>query len=257
MEEVIHIPELLQSILILLPLRSLLLSQRVCRTFKLLIDSSPSLQRALYFRPAPSASFRRQERNHLLAEVFAPWFPSTTRPVTGMRRRDLRNPDWNSSNRPGTHTERQDLRNLDWNSSDEKREAYMRSGASWRRMLVAQPPLRKLAVYRGVHAKLDDSLDRAEVTCDGITMGLLVDFTIHEVCFGDVSRSIPASNNFLVRWAGKDVDADVALYFLRTVSDVKRPALDLEDNLDGLVSTDYKRPEVEFKEHECQECVGR
>ena len=45
--------ELLEHILYDLPIRDLLLSQRVCRTWRSLISSSPTLQQALFLRPSP------------------------------------------------------------------------------------------------------------------------------------------------------------------------------------------------------------
>lgn len=54
-EAVTHVlenPELLESILLLLPMRDLLLSQRVCTTWRTLINTSIKVRRALFLEPA-------------------------------------------------------------------------------------------------------------------------------------------------------------------------------------------------------------
>ncbi|KAL4954382.1 hypothetical protein BDW69DRAFT_163300, partial [Aspergillus filifer] len=54
---VLETPELLEMILVQTDMRTLLISaQRVCRTWKALIDHSPSLQRALFFTPVKDPS---------------------------------------------------------------------------------------------------------------------------------------------------------------------------------------------------------
>ncbi|KAK4898597.1 hypothetical protein LTR27_003769 [Elasticomyces elasticus] len=49
--QVFHITELLQSILLDLPMQDLLLAQRVCSTWKEVIDGSQAIQRTLFFIP--------------------------------------------------------------------------------------------------------------------------------------------------------------------------------------------------------------
>lgn len=78
-------PELLEQILLHLPMLELLHCQRVCRHWKDVIDSSPVLQQALYFRPAPipeSYDIDLGPRgvnvfNPLLEEVFIEWFTAS------------------------------------------------------------------------------------------------------------------------------------------------------------------------------------
>ena len=53
-EEVLNIKELLEDIVLLLPLRSILLSQRVNRSFRRCITTSPKIQRALFCQPSTS-----------------------------------------------------------------------------------------------------------------------------------------------------------------------------------------------------------
>ncbi|KAK5726354.1 hypothetical protein LTR17_012785 [Elasticomyces elasticus] len=49
--QVFHITESLESILLDLPMQDLLLGQRVCSTWKEIIDGSQAIQRALFFIP--------------------------------------------------------------------------------------------------------------------------------------------------------------------------------------------------------------
>ncbi|KAK5726749.1 hypothetical protein LTR15_002637 [Elasticomyces elasticus] len=50
-DEVMHLPELLETILVNLPTRDLLFASRICKTWKSTIDSSPRIQRALFLKP--------------------------------------------------------------------------------------------------------------------------------------------------------------------------------------------------------------
>jgi len=72
------------------------------------------------------------QANPVLKEVFFPWFRTF-------------NAIWGHSSQ---QISRRDFRNLDWNRRDSKREAYRRKEASWRRMLVAQPPVTEMHILR-------------------------------------------------------------------------------------------------------------
>lgn len=125
---VLYNPELLENIMMYLPERHLLAyAQRVSRLWHSLVNLSPTLQQKLYFQPiTPSNSNGHAINsvvNPILDELFAPWFRSFGR------------------NTLSTSITLFDFRNMDWNSSLLKREAYRRKEASWRRMLVAQPPV--------------------------------------------------------------------------------------------------------------------
>ncbi|KAF2773751.1 hypothetical protein EJ03DRAFT_105914 [Teratosphaeria nubilosa] len=65
--EVFGITELAEQILLALPMRALLLAQRVNRTFYDTIASSPHIQEALFFRPAKKPT---SDINPLLTCVF-------------------------------------------------------------------------------------------------------------------------------------------------------------------------------------------
>ncbi|TKA71628.1 hypothetical protein B0A49_03031 [Cryomyces minteri] len=57
-QRVVNIVELLEQILLHLPMVDLLLAQRVCRRWRALIIHSVHLQRALFLRPAPSGPLK-------------------------------------------------------------------------------------------------------------------------------------------------------------------------------------------------------
>lgn len=154
----LRIPELAELIFQHLPPRDLLLAQRVCRTFYATIHASPTLQQCLFFAPkkrryprhpqhrsSPSSSsnppshHQRKnddegddeqedeawETNPLLAAAFPPWFQ-----LRYVRSR------WDWPHAASFANE------LPWVGDAERVRAFMRPEASWRRMLVTQPPLR-------------------------------------------------------------------------------------------------------------------
>ncbi|RAH64210.1 F-box protein [Aspergillus aculeatinus CBS 121060] len=85
-----RIREILEMILLGLDMKTLLLSTRVCRAWNALIRSSPSIQKALFFRPADPVPGQAKAKNPLVEEKID--------------------------------------------------KAYLRPEASWRRMLLQQPP---------------------------------------------------------------------------------------------------------------------
>ncbi|KAK6414388.1 hypothetical protein LTR81_011760 [Elasticomyces elasticus] len=62
--DVLDLPELLECILLNLPIRDLLFSQKVCRRWKAAVDSSP-IQKALFFRPGTAANINYISSNHI------------------------------------------------------------------------------------------------------------------------------------------------------------------------------------------------
>jgi hypothetical protein len=126
--QALSIPELLELILLQLPPQDLLLNaQRVNRRFREVIAGSILLQRALFFHPAPTDSDTAPEFNPLLKRSFPGWF------------KDKR---FAAASRSET------FKQLNWNKSKTKTAAYARKNASWRRMLVAQPPATALYIVR-------------------------------------------------------------------------------------------------------------
>jgi hypothetical protein len=123
--EPLEIVELLEHILLHLPQRDLLLAQRVCRRWHAVINASKHIQRALYFLPLPPANSTSSQpaSNPLLASAFAGYFKFLA---------------WEEFTSTYTST---------WASmllySTEKRwqQRFIQEEASWRRMLVTQPPV--------------------------------------------------------------------------------------------------------------------
>lgn len=126
-------PEILESILVQLDLRSLLTSaQRVCRSWTTLVRESPSLQNALFFAPVKGGE--PHILNPLLAEEFPSFFPVHTSPSSdGFT-----------------------FQTLTMVQTPERKPAFLRKEASWRRMLVRQPPAFSAILNRVNHGQMGD-----------------------------------------------------------------------------------------------------
>ena len=111
---VLSIWELLELILLCLDMRTLLLSQRVCRHWHEVIMRSKPIQQVLFFMPIEPTNVPHdaRTRNPLLEEILWPRFV---------------NPEWRF---PG----------LDKQIIAKLKSSYKRMSASWRRMLIQQPP---------------------------------------------------------------------------------------------------------------------
>ncbi len=175
-EKVFAIPELLETILLQLPIRDLLVdAQRICCSFQTAIKSSPALQEALFFRPQqrtscrpcldektssdtkPESSKENLKWNPLLRKAFRSFFGDAKLgrfelPCDG------------------------DFENLDWNSSPLKHIAYARREASWRRMLPVQPAPITVEIVERTQTQCGES-ERLGTLCveDGVRMGMLYD----------------------------------------------------------------------------------
>ena len=128
--------ELLELILPHLDLWTLLHAQRVNRLFKDIIIDSAECQRSLFFLPektTPNERFNPKATrfNPLLERHFEPWF-----------NHEWRNNDHYHSPEITAKTFEELM------ASDSKKDAVLREGASWRRMLVAQPAVHKLRIYQ-------------------------------------------------------------------------------------------------------------
>ncbi|KAF1995172.1 hypothetical protein P154DRAFT_526545 [Amniculicola lignicola CBS 123094] len=159
---VLNTPELLEAILLQLPERDILLAQQVSRTFQAAITSSPALQQALFFREVPFKDPKIWKVNPLLREHFLPWFV--------ISRNKWQLPDHSI------------LERMDWARDHQRRRAFLRPTASWRKMLVTQPPAKKLEVYQHCHGQMDDVLEKASVhlkdlNTPGIPMSILYDIS--------------------------------------------------------------------------------
>ncbi|KAF2652080.1 hypothetical protein K491DRAFT_719266 [Lophiostoma macrostomum CBS 122681] len=125
-DQVFDMAELLELILIQLRPRDLLLNaQRVSKHWKDMITTSPTLQRILFFRPGSFPDASEWRLNPFLSTPFWPWF------VIYEHCDDL--PD------------RKNIESLGWTTRKGLR-AFLRPNASWRRMLVVQPPPRRLGI---------------------------------------------------------------------------------------------------------------
>lgn len=113
--QIFLVTEILEAILLQLPIRELLVTaQRVSHTWKTTADSSKALQQALFLQPAPATSYsERITFNPLLQLAFPPWFRPTHDVFMGKKF----------------------VSGLPWTSSADRIEAFMRPDTSWRRML--------------------------------------------------------------------------------------------------------------------------
>ncbi|KFY08403.1 hypothetical protein V492_06268 [Pseudogymnoascus sp. VKM F-4246] len=200
---VLSIPELLEAILLDVDMKTLLLSQRVNRNWASIIAASSVLQQALFFQPAQEVSsiipfdptdnhFGDHDSeiiyNPLLVAKFGPAFFKRDNAgiytTMGYRANHFYNLPW--SPRTAAYA-----RIDDWDeiSSDEEpdpevvaeerriRRCFTRSGASWRRMLVSQPPPPLLGYFLlDLHSGWNQvSTAMVEPSFGGLRMGELYD----------------------------------------------------------------------------------
>ncbi|KAJ6538514.1 hypothetical protein DFH09DRAFT_1283342 [Mycena vulgaris] len=126
---VISTPELLELVLSNLPMRDLLVTAPLVSKTWQTITLSPTLQRALFFQPDPSAE---PVQNPLLVEMFPPFFT-----LEG-------DSHWSW---PG---EASSIMSMPWFKAP---DAFKWKEASWRRMLVMQPPAQKMTVTEIRHVR--------------------------------------------------------------------------------------------------------
>ncbi|GKT46867.1 uncharacterized protein ColSpa_07048 [Colletotrichum spaethianum] len=224
METVLAVPELLEAILVQVDMRTLLVSAcRVSRTWKALMDESPVLQQALFFKPVSNvsraaihglegAAFPKIPSeyalstndarliNPLLAEKFDKCFFDFG-PTYSYHRRANSFYELPWSTRPEPVQAEQEywggwsqVRPLELDEElaqalAESRRRFTRRGASWRRMLVSQPPppslgymcfdIRSLAAedQQVSSSLIQPSLHTASV---GLQMGELYDVVQHK-----------------------------------------------------------------------------
>jgi hypothetical protein len=137
----LSIPEIFELILLNLDIRTLLTkASRICHSWSHFINSSPRIQWALFFRPLDHALNKPKTQNPLLAETFPSIFDQFE--CTG-KRNDL---DTDTTNEKPTSNVT--LTTFDMIKNPHKWDAYIRPEASWRRMLVQQPPVYTLSLLR-------------------------------------------------------------------------------------------------------------
>jgi hypothetical protein len=135
------------------------------------ITLSPSLQRALFFEPDPTASASHPTKNPLLVELFEPFFaPNAARKFP-----------W-----PGSAAS---IVAMPWAQAP---EAFKRADASWRRMLVTQPPAQTMVVIQESHGMGGTSERRAVLRDISLRMGMLYDFAVPFLRYG--------KSRFRIKW---------------------------------------------------------
>jgi hypothetical protein len=142
--KVMDTPEILEMILAATDMRTLLTSaQRVCRNWASLISNSRSIQKALFYIPIKDSEWGVGEKipNPLLTETFASFFPA--------------------KNRPDSY--RFDFRDLVMTRDALTRARFMQKDASWRKMLVQQPPISEIGLFHIYHAMGGDSAESASI----------------------------------------------------------------------------------------------
>lgn len=129
---VLSIPELFEAILLHVDSHTLLTSaQRVCRRWHNIISTTPSIQKTLYFRPEMASPSREKRINPLLQAHFLPWFGSSDHVCD----RDLfmSLPLYLAGSNTGDNP-------------------FLRPKASWRRMLISQPPVQTFGIYTEIES---------------------------------------------------------------------------------------------------------
>ncbi|KAJ7696980.1 hypothetical protein B0H17DRAFT_881974, partial [Mycena rosella] len=149
---VISTPELLEHTLAQLPMRDLLVTAPLVSKTWHAITLSPTLQRALFFQPDPLSN--AVQKNPLLVEIFPPFFAPEGR---------------NRWSWPG---EASTIMSMPWSKAP---DAFKRKEASWRRMLVTQPPAQTMAIIETRHGQLGDSERQAVLDDLSLRMGVLYD----------------------------------------------------------------------------------
>ncbi|KAJ7916295.1 hypothetical protein B0H13DRAFT_1998200 [Mycena leptocephala] len=187
-DTVISTPELLELTLSHLPMRDLLVTApRVSKTWQA-TTLCPTLQQALFFQPDPPGSERIQ--NPLLLEIFPPFFA----PAPPSRW------DWPNA---------KSVMSMPWSKAS---DAFKRPEASWRRMLVTQPPARKMTITEMCHGQIGDSERRAMLEGLELRMGYLYDLTLPLI-----DRPV---SSLCIRWHQKDdlpAESDLTLAAIYTM----------------------------------------
>ncbi|KAF7377266.1 putative f-box domain protein [Mycena sanguinolenta] len=146
---VISSPELLEQTLTHFPMRDLLVTAPLVSQMWHAVILTPTLQRLLFFEPDTSSG---RTENPLLVELFPPFF------APGGPKR------WTWPNFEAIKT-------MAWSKAP---DAFRRPEASWRRMLVTQPPARRLVITQRSHARGGDSVRRGVLDDPCLRMGALL-----------------------------------------------------------------------------------
>ncbi|KAJ7607089.1 hypothetical protein DFH06DRAFT_1149563 [Mycena polygramma] len=217
-DTVLSTPELLEHILASLSIRYLLtIAPLVSKTWQA-VALTPRLQRILFFQPDPASTSADPVQNSLLMELFPPFF------LQDLERQSR----WSWPNAAAIIT-------LPWAAAP---AAFRRPDASWRRMLVRQPPVRHLFVTETCHGQIGDSKRRAEVANLELRMGTLYDLVVPLI-----DR---VASSFCIRWSGTDADLTLDVIFTSQCA-VGRPSLLGEQfYTEGTFDAGSERIELDF-----------
>ena len=180
-DEVFRLPELLEIVLLHLPQKDILLSQRVSRSFRRTIQGSVRLQKALFLAPdwnLEGRAFnayamhnrpgRKPENNRLLLRAFPGCYPTVTLVIVNDT------PTLNEleiGRRGNEHWSWDVCISFPADRPPNTKPAVLYPEASWRQMFLSQPPCTSLHLVR----RWQRSLNPAVVREDGIKMGEFVD----------------------------------------------------------------------------------
>ncbi|KAJ7747137.1 hypothetical protein DFH07DRAFT_831247 [Mycena maculata] len=178
-------PELLELTLAQLPMRDLLLAAPLVSKTWLTITLSPTVQRALFFQPDPQSE---PVQNPLLVELFPPFFAPE------------------GQNRWAWPGQASAIMSMPWSKAP---DAFRRADASWRRMLVTQPPTQTIVIREINHARMGDFERQAVLRDLSLRMGALYDLSVPFI-----DR---VASSFCIRWhPGLELEGDLTLVVMAT-----------------------------------------
>ncbi|KAJ6574456.1 hypothetical protein B0H19DRAFT_603891 [Mycena capillaripes] len=184
-------PELLEATLLQLPMRDLLVTAPlVCKTWHA-TTLSPAIRRALFFDADPSAS--KRVRNPLLRKLFPPFF---ARPPPANSQRS------NSRAWPGNA---EAITTMPWSKAP---DTFDRTEASWRRMLVTQPPVQAVHITQTINSFMCISERHGVLKESPLRMGLLYDLALSFLDDDDTA--------FRFSWRNNQEEGDITLEVVAT-----------------------------------------
>ncbi|KAK6971716.1 putative MFS transporter, partial [Favolaschia claudopus] len=169
---VMSTPELLELILVDVPLRDLLLvAPLVCEIWRA-TTKTPTIQRLLFFLPDRSVSETEKIFNPFLQKKFPPFFEVPGEGSCGWCRLSF----W-------------DLKSMPW--FRKRAKAFKYAEASWRRMYITQPPTQRMLVVDSKHAEGHWQERWGAFESMSLRMGFLYDLTL---------PLVDAGYNIRLRW---------------------------------------------------------
>ncbi|KAF2488882.1 hypothetical protein BU16DRAFT_531927 [Lophium mytilinum] len=206
---VFAIPELFELILLQLPMRDLLLASQISKAFHATITTSPALQSALFLRPMstfpPRQDVSEFQINPLLDVTF-PGFLSDA-PNIPAEEWDLHFNHFPNPPAPNDGSSTALYFRSAWSLQP---EAFARKEASWRRMLVCQPPVRRLTLLNQSSGQFGTLVDKGSLDIEegeGLRMRTLADYL-----YGNVATLPVFRPTFSTRVGWGEVEYDEAAY---------------------------------------------